>query len=249
MFAQYFSEYKPIIIEQTLKDLSYENSLPYHDFNIPMFYETYETENTEDDNEEDSEILELRTNLNNPIQQDISRISFQDTTNQHSIPQSNNGLTRESIINYAQQYFNKGYKLGARRLGGLTDCSGWTQLFYKNNFGIDVGSTTVYQKKYGTEVKSINEALPGDLIIMSGGGPNKMHVGLYIGRNEKGEPEMIDSSSRLSKYGHKGISIRNVPISKIKTIRRVLNNKTTKAKKGTKLVFKPMYIKLYGNSK
>lgn len=235
MFSKYYSEYIPVTMSQSIDDLSYNDNLPDYNFNIPTF-PTYDNQKDSQDDGfggEDPGLSEIDSKAPPQVQY---RHTKQPTK------QNNSKLTREYIIKYATPYFGTGYELWAakkynRALGKPIDCSGWTYRFFNDNFGVNIGATTISQQNYGSEVASLKQAQPGDIVIMHGGGPNKMHVGIYIGNGE-----MIDSQRATNKSGYSGIAIRPVPERKIKTIRRPNIENTSKAQNGGKLIPKPRYI-------
>ena len=70
------------------------------------------------------------------------------------------------------------------RLGGTTkqgvDCSGFTQVTFRDLFGIDLPRTTTEQSKAGVKI-SKSELRTGDLVFFkTGRGPNGKHVGIYV---------------------------------------------------------------------
>lgn len=70
------------------------------------------------------------------------------------------------------------------RLGGTTkqgiDCSAFTQLTFRELFGIRLPRTTVEQAKSGTQIPK-SELRTGDLVFFkTGRGPNGRHVGIYV---------------------------------------------------------------------
>lgn len=235
MFSKYYAEYIPMAMSQSLDNLSYDTNLSDYSLDVPIFSTYNDSYEEEDDGfgGEDPGLSEIDNNL-----ETTSTQPKQPTT--QPARQTNPKLTREYIISYAQPYFGTGYELWAskkynRTLGKPIDCSGWTYRFFNNNFGINIGATTRSQQNYGTRVDSLKQAQPGDIIIMHGGGPNKMHVGIYIGNGE-----MIDSQRSKNKSGYSGIAIRPVPEKKIKTIRRP--NIVTKSRNGGRLVPRLKYL-------
>lgn len=74
------------------------------------------------------------------------------------------------------------------RLGGVTpkgaDCSGFTQSVLYNNFGTKIPRTTLAQMQGGKKV-SKNNLKSGDLLFFkTGRGPNGIHVGIYVQKDE-----------------------------------------------------------------
>ncbi|WP_226924849.1 C40 family peptidase [Georgenia satyanarayanai] len=87
--------------------------------------------------------------------------------------------TGAALVESAKKYLGVPYVWGGESLseGGL-DCSGLVQLAMKD-LGVDVPRVARDQMKIGTEVPSIDQARPGDLVVTRGGG----HIGIYAGDN------------------------------------------------------------------
>lgn len=84
-----------------------------------------------------------------------------------------------NIIATAKKYIGTPYRFGGNSSSGI-DCSGFTQLVYKNQ-GVSIPRTTTGQAKAGTYL-SKSELKTGDLVIFSGtyrSGPS--HAGIYVG--------------------------------------------------------------------
>ncbi|MCM3661960.1 C40 family peptidase [Georgenia satyanarayanai] len=88
--------------------------------------------------------------------------------------------TGDALVESAKKYLGVPYVWGGESLseGGL-DCSGLVQLAMKD-LGVDVPRVARDQMKIGTEVPSIDQARPGDLVVTRGGG----HIGIYAGGNK-----------------------------------------------------------------
>lgn len=88
--------------------------------------------------------------------------------------------TGAALVESAKKYLGVPYVWGGESLseGGL-DCSGLVQLAMKD-LGVDVPRVARDQMKIGTEVPSIDQARPGDLVVTRGGG----HIGIYAGGNQ-----------------------------------------------------------------
>jgi cell wall-associated NlpC family hydrolase len=87
----------------------------------------------------------------------------------------------DTIVSVAHQYQGVPYRYGGADPAGF-DCSGFTQYVYAH-VGVSLPHSSSRQGSGGTPI-SRADALPGDLVITSGGG----HVGIYLGGNS-----MIDS--------------------------------------------------------
>lgn len=91
--------------------------------------------------------------------------------------------TAQDLIAQAEKYIGVAYQWGGESLseGGL-DCSGLV-LRTLTDLGVtqvtDVPRTAREQQTLGTEVDSLDEALPGDLLVFDGG----THIGIYLGDN------------------------------------------------------------------
>ena len=80
------------------------------------------------------------------------------------------------VVAVAKQYVGVPYVYGGASPAGF-DCSGFTQYVYAQ-FGIALPHSSSRQGSGGTAIAA-SAALPGDLVIMDGGG----HVGIYLGGN------------------------------------------------------------------
>lgn len=88
--------------------------------------------------------------------------------------------TGAALVESAKKYLGVPYVWGGESLaeGGL-DCSGLVQRAMKD-IGVDVPRVARDQMKIGTEVPSLDQARPGDLVVTRGGG----HIGIYVGDNK-----------------------------------------------------------------
>ncbi|WP_431837553.1 C40 family peptidase [Cellulomonas sp. Y8] len=118
-------------------------------------------------------------------------------------------VTGQDLVEAAKKYLGTPYVWGGESLaeGGL-DCSGLV-LRSLADLGITSGVPRVArdQATLGQEVPSLDQALPGDLVVLNGG----KHIGIYVG-----DGQMIDAP----KPG-KSVTIRDV-YAEPTTIRRVL---------------------------
>jgi cell wall-associated NlpC family hydrolase len=85
----------------------------------------------------------------------------------------------DQVVAVAKQYIGVPYVYGGASPAGF-DCSGFTQYVYAQ-FGVSLphSSSRQGQGAGGGAVISAADALPGDLVVMDGGG----HVGIYLGGN------------------------------------------------------------------
>lgn len=89
--------------------------------------------------------------------------------------------TQNELTTAAYKYIGVPYLYGGTTTRGL-DCSGYTQLVYKQ-MGISINRTTTTQYKQGTAV-SKNNLQVGDLVFFNTFGSGVSHVGIYVGNNK-----------------------------------------------------------------
>ena len=94
------------------------------------------------------------------------------------VPAAKGGLTGDGVVATAKKYLGVPYKWGGQTTAGM-DCSGLVQRTFLDH-GIKLPRTAKGLMKAGTEVPSLAQAQPGDLIITRGGG----HVAIYLGDNK-----------------------------------------------------------------
>ena len=85
------------------------------------------------------------------------------------------GVTGSNIVQAAAKYEGVPYVLGGISSSGI-DCSGLVQRSLAD-VGIKVGRLVSDQRTAGTEVPSLAQAKPGDLIVLDGG----EHIVIYAG--------------------------------------------------------------------
>ena len=88
------------------------------------------------------------------------------------------GATGTDVVASASKYIGVPYVLGGKDSTGM-DCSGLVQRVYAD-MGIDLPRLVSGQMTVGTEVGSLAEAQPGDLIVTGGG----EHILIYAGNNK-----------------------------------------------------------------
>ena len=93
-------------------------------------------------------------------------------------PVGTGGATGSDIVTAAEKYLGVPYVFGGEDSSGM-DCSGLVQTVYAD-MGIDVPRLVSGQMTIGTEVASLAEAKPGDLIVTGGG----EHILIYAGNNQ-----------------------------------------------------------------
>lgn len=87
----------------------------------------------------------------------------------------------DTVVAVAKKYQGVPYRYGGADPSGF-DCSGFTQWVYAH-VGVSLPHSSSRQGSGGTPIAKA-DALPGDIVVTSGGG----HVGIYLGGNT-----MIDS--------------------------------------------------------
>ena len=144
----------------------------------------------------------------------VSATSFEDTLASlgASTTDDTSGATGQSLIAAAEKYVGTPYVWGGESLseGGL-DCSGLVQRSLADIGVTGIPRTAREQMTLGTAVPSLDQALPGDLLVFGGG----THIGIYVG-----DGTMIDAP----KPGGK-VSVRDV-YTEPTAIRRVLPQAT-----------------------
>lgn len=93
-------------------------------------------------------------------------------------PSNPGAATGSDVVAAAKKYLGVPYVFGGEDSSGM-DCSGLVQRVYKD-LGIDVPRLVSGQMTIGTEVGSLAEAKPGDLIVTGGGD----HILIYAGDNK-----------------------------------------------------------------
>ena len=112
------------------------------------------------------------------------------------------------VVTAALKYVGVPYVLGGEDSKGI-DCSGLVQRAF-GDLGIEVPRLVRDQKNIGTEVPSLAEAKPGDLIVTGGGD----HISIYLGNN------MVVHAP----YAGRDVSVQKLWVGEdgIDTIRRVI---------------------------
>ena len=87
------------------------------------------------------------------------------------------GAAAQGLVTSAEKYLGVPYVWGGETTAGM-DCSGLVQRALAD-LGVDAPRTAREQMTMGTPVASLDEALPGDLVVFDGGS----HIGIYVGDN------------------------------------------------------------------
>ncbi|WP_104082081.1 C40 family peptidase [Cryobacterium sp. Y11] len=132
------------------------------------------------------------------------------------------GATGTNVVDAAKKYLGVPYVFGGENASGM-DCSGLVQKVY-SDVGIDMPRLVSGQMKMGTEVASLAEAQPGDLIVTGGGD----HILIYAGDNK-----IIHAP-----YPGRDVCLRDVYMSdsEITTIRRIIPTATAGASSGADML-------------
>ncbi|MGY4856602.1 C40 family peptidase [Cryobacterium sp. AP23] len=135
---------------------------------------------------------------------------------------SGTGTTGTDIVANAEKYLGVPYVFGGEDSSGM-DCSGLVQRVYADA-GIEVPRLVSGQMTIGTEVASLAEAKPGDLIVTGGGD----HILIYAGDNQViHAPYEGRTVSKVEAY---------MDESDITTIRRVIPDQIAAASTGTSAI-------------
>lgn len=85
------------------------------------------------------------------------------------------------VVAAARTYLGVPYLWGGTDPAKGLDCSGLVQRVFKD-LGVDVPRTVADQRKVGTEVASMADARPGDLLVYdSRSSPSGRHIAIYVG--------------------------------------------------------------------
>ncbi|GIT78570.1 hypothetical protein LLS1_02390 [Leifsonia sp. LS1] len=134
---------------------------------------------------------------------------------------SSGGVTGADVVADAKKYLGVPYVFGGTSASGL-DCSGLVQRVFKD-LGIDVPRLVSGQSTVGTEVPSLAQAQPGDIIVCNGG----EHIVIYAG-----DGKVIHAPSE----GRNVSLVDNwLSDSDIVTIRRVVPQASTAASSASSL--------------
>lgn len=94
-------------------------------------------------------------------------------------PSTKDGVDGSEVVRAAKKYLGVPYVWGGNNPAVGLDCSSFVQHTFRD-LGINLPRVARQQAKEGTEVPSLAQAKPGDLIVTRGGG----HIGIYLGGNQ-----------------------------------------------------------------
>ena len=109
----------------------------------------------------------------------------------------------QQIVDYASQFIGRPYRYGGVSLLHGSDCSGFLMGIF-GHFGIGLPHSSAEIGRLGTNVGSLANAIPGDVLAYSG------HVGIYLGNGR-----MLSALNSRS-----GVKIESATYKPIKSIRR-----------------------------
>jgi soluble lytic murein transglycosylase-like protein len=126
--------------------------------------------------------------------------------------------SESAVVSQAQKYIGVPYVWGGTDGSKGLDCSGLSQLVYKN-LGIDLPRTASQQATAGRPVASLAQARPGDLVFFdySASRAGVDHVGVYIG------------GGKMIAAPQEGESVKIQDVGNPTVIRRVLPDQTPAA--------------------
>jgi cell wall-associated NlpC family hydrolase len=129
--------------------------------------------------------------------------------------------SESAVVAQAQKYIGVPYVWGGTDGSKGLDCSGLSQLVYKN-LGIDLPRTASQQATAGRAVASVADARPGDLVFFdySSSRAGVDHVGVYIG------------NGKMIAAPQEGESVKVQDVGNPSVIRRVLPQQTATASTG-----------------
>ena len=109
-----------------------------------------------------------------------------------------------SVAEFACQFVGNPYVYGGCSLTNGADCSGFVMSVYRN-FGVSLPHSSSADRKVGSAVGSLAEAIPGDIICYSG------HVAIYIGNGMIVHASTAKTGIKISEANYRSIlSIRRI---------------------------------------
>lgn len=163
-------------------------------------------ENTSSKSDENENTNDVSADEDKEEESSSSENSSSGSSSSGSSSSSSSGVSGSAVVSYALQFLGNPYVYGGTSLTNGTDCSGFTQSVYAH-FGISLGRTDAAQRSEGTEVGSLADAQPGDIICYPG------HVAIYMGNGE-----IVHASTPAT-----GIKISTATYRPYISIRRMIN--------------------------
>jgi len=122
--------------------------------------------------------------------------------------------SEQGVVSEAVKYLGVPYQWGGTDPSKGLDCSGLTQLVYKN-LGIDLPRTASQQATSGKAVASLADARPGDLVFFdySSSRPGIDHVGIYIGNGKMIAAPQEGETVKVQDVGNPTLIRRVLPTS------------------------------------
>jgi soluble lytic murein transglycosylase-like protein len=120
--------------------------------------------------------------------------------------------SESAVVAQAQKYIGVPYVWGGTDGSKGLDCSGLSQLVYKN-LGIDLPRTASQQATAGRPVASLAQARPGDLVFFdySSSRAGVDHVGVYIGGGKMIAAPQEGESVKVQDVGNPTVIRRMLP--------------------------------------
>lgn len=112
--------------------------------------------------------------------------------------------TGQRLLDVASQFKGVPYKWGGTTPSGF-DCSGLIQYAGKQ-IGLSLPRTAAQQATVGTEVPSLDQARPGDLVVLENG----HHIGIYVGNGQMLHAPKTGDVVKISKVWETPMTIRRL---------------------------------------
>lgn len=125
----------------------------------------------------------------------------------------------ENLLKTALSYLSCPYLWGGKTYLGL-DCSGFTQLIYKQH-GIGISRDATQQAEQGEAISFVSDGLPGDLLFFDNGEGEIVHVGILL---DNQQVLHCSGKVRIDEIDHQGIFNRelNKYSHNLRLIKRVI---------------------------